>query len=96
MNCFDRAEDMRRASLLHEAFSVYMRSTAAATGLPLPSQVVSCCLTKEANSHKARTTSSSRHQQQRPSSSSGPKQVPSPKEKAAKSERTEDRVGKEN
>lgn len=27
---------MRRAALLHEAFSVYMRSTAVATGLPIP------------------------------------------------------------
>ncbi|CAL8142614.1 unnamed protein product [Orchesella dallaii] len=31
-----KSEDMRRAALLHEAFSVYMRSTAAATGLPIP------------------------------------------------------------
>ncbi|ODM97794.1 Leucine-rich repeat-containing protein 45 [Orchesella cincta] len=32
-----KSEDMRRAALLHEAFSVYMRGTAAATGLPIPS-----------------------------------------------------------
>jgi len=32
-----REEDMRRAALLHEAFLAYMRSTSAATGIPLPS-----------------------------------------------------------
>jgi Ran GTPase-activating protein (RanGAP) involved in mRNA processing and transport len=31
-----KEEDMRRAALLHDAFLVYMKSTSAATGLPVP------------------------------------------------------------
>lgn len=43
---------MRRAALLHEAFSVYMRSTAVATGFPIPT---SCCDTSTTQAIKLAT-----------------------------------------
>lgn len=48
-----RSEDMRRAALLHEAFSVYMRSTAVATGFPIPT---SCCDTSTTQAIKLATS----------------------------------------